>query len=67
MMVMMVGGPAREDVSVTPVKPGTDVVTIKVGRKKYKYTVYVSPEAFEEEKITESEDNPSDNPEGELD
>lgn len=67
MMVMMVGGPAREDVSVTPVKPGTDVVTIKVGRKKYKYTVYVSPEAFEEEKITESEDNPSDNPEGESD
>ena len=46
MMASVVGGKAKEPVEVTPVKPGTDTVTIKVGSKKYKYTVYVSPEAF---------------------
>jgi len=52
MFVMMIGGKQREEVSVTPVKPGTDVVTIKVGSKKYKYTVFVAPEVFEENTAT---------------
>ena len=45
---MVAGGPAVEEVPVTPVKPGTDTVTISVGSKKFSYTVYVAPAAFEE-------------------
>ena len=45
MNVMMTGSQAREEVSVTPVSPGTDVITITAGKKKYAYTAYVSPEA----------------------
>lgn len=47
MNVMMAGSQAKDTVAVTPVSPGTDAVTIKVGKKNYTYTAYVSPEAVE--------------------
>lgn len=54
MMAMVVGGPASEEFEVTPVKPGTDVITVKAGRTKTVITAYVSPECFpEEEEKTE--------------
>ena len=37
-----------ESVSVSPVKPGTDTVTISVNDKKFIYKVFVSPEVFPE-------------------
>ena len=52
---IVAGGPASDKVTVTPVKPGTDVITIKAGRTKTKITVYVSPDAFKtSEKTDES-------------
>ncbi len=36
------------DVSVTAVKPGTDVVTFKVNNKMFTFTCFVSPELFPE-------------------
>ena len=45
-MAAIVGGLSYHDVEVTPVSPGTDIVTIKVGSKKFTYTAYVSEEAF---------------------
>ena len=36
----------EENVSVTPVKPGEDLVKISTGKKTFTYKVFVSPEAF---------------------
>ena len=52
-MAMIVGGPASDTVTVTPVKPGTDVITIKAGKTKTTIKVYVSPDAFKEPEKTE--------------
>lgn len=43
---MVAGGPASEVFFVTPVKPGTDTITVKAGRTKTVITVYVSPDCF---------------------
>ncbi len=47
MFALIAGGPACEDVPVTPMHPGTDVVTIKVNGRSYTYTAFVSEEAFQ--------------------
>ena len=54
MLTMIVGGLASETVTITPVKPGADVVTIKAGKTKTVIKVYVSPDAF---KKVEGKDN----------
>ena len=41
-MAAIVGGPAVEYVDVTPVSPGTDTITIKVGSKRFTYSVFVA-------------------------
>ncbi|MBQ6173244.1 MAG: Ig-like domain-containing protein [Clostridia bacterium] len=46
MIAMVVGGYASDTFSVTPVKAGTDVITVTAGRVKTTIKVYVSPEAF---------------------
>lgn len=43
-------GSGSEKVAVTPLHPGTDVVTIKINSKKLKYTVYIA-EDFNKEDI----------------
>lgn len=43
---VVVGGLASDDVEVTPVNPGADVVTIKVNSKNYTYKVFVSEKVF---------------------
>ena len=51
-ILALIGGDARkETVSVTPVKPGADVVTITAGKNKFVYNVFVSPEAFPTSKV----------------
>ncbi len=55
MWVMMVGGPAKEEFEVTPVKPGTDTITVKAGRYKTVIKVYVSPDCFLEEEEESAE------------
>ena len=42
---VIVGGFSEQEVSVIPVSPGEDVVTITVGRKKFQYSVFVAPSA----------------------
>lgn len=49
MWAMVVGGNASEEFEVTPIKPGTDTITVKAGRVKTVITVFVSPEAFSSE------------------
>ena len=49
MIAMVAGGPASEPFIVTPVKPGTDTITVKAGRTKTVITVYVSPDCFKTE------------------
>ena len=45
----------KEEVTVTPVRPGTDTITIKVNNKKLQYTVFVA-DYFEGE---ETQDEPA--------
>ncbi len=56
MWAMVAGGPASEEFEVTPVKPGTDTITIKAGRLKTVIRVYVSPDCFKEEETTKPEE-----------
>lgn len=43
MLVLIGGGLATESFSVTPLKPGTDVITVTAGSTRTNTTVYVSP------------------------
>ena len=45
-MASVVGGQIKKEVEVTPISAGEDVITIKVNKKKFTYTVYVSQELF---------------------
>ena len=56
MWAAVVGGLGSEEVTVTPVKPGVDTITIKAGRIKTVLKVYVSPEAFAEEKTADGKE-----------
>ena len=56
MWAMVAGGPASQDFEVTPVKPGTDTITVKAGRMKTVITVYVSPDCFKEDAKTEEQE-----------
>lgn len=47
MMAAVSGGNASESFSVTPLKVGTDVITVKAGRTKTEIKVLVLPEAFD--------------------
>ena len=51
MMASVIGGLASEQFPVTPVKAGTDVITIKAGRNKTTIKVYVSPDCFKLEDL----------------
>lgn len=55
MWAMVAGGPASEEFEVTPVKPGTDTITIKAGKLKTVIRVYVSPDCFKEEETAKPE------------
>lgn len=50
---VVVGGLSEQEVPVTPVSPGEDVVTITVGRKKFQYRVFVAPSAVADSEIAE--------------
>ena len=56
MWAMVAGGPASEEFEVTPVKPGTDTITIKAGKLKTVIRVYVSPDCFKEEETAKPEE-----------
>lgn len=47
MWTSVMGSPAVKEVEVTPVKPGTDVITITANGKKLKYTAYVADDFAE--------------------
>ena len=57
MLTMIVGGLASETVTITPVKPGADVVTIKAGKTKTVIKVYVSPDAFKKDEGKDNTDH----------
>ncbi len=57
---MVVGGPASEDIQVTPVKPGEDTITVKAGRTKTIIRVFVSPDAFKDEDEKKKENDQAD-------
>lgn len=46
MWASVIGGYGSEEFTVTPVKPGTDTITVTAGRVKTVLDVYVSPDAF---------------------
>ena len=55
-ILAVIGGDAHTDeVSVTPVAPGEDVVTINTRQRKFVYEVFVSPEAFPESPVAPHE------------
>lgn len=62
MLTMIVGGLASETVTITPVKPGADVVTIKAGKTKTVIKVYVSPDAFKKDDAKENTDHANEGP-----
>ena len=62
MLTMIVGGLASETVTITPVKPGADVVTIKAGKTKTVIKVYVSPDAFKKDDAKGNTDRANEGP-----
>ena len=50
MFTSVSGGPAANEVEVTPLHPGTDIVTINFNGKKIKYSIFIA-DYFEEHEI----------------
>lgn len=65
-LALIAGGVYEENVSVTPLKPGEDVVKISAGGRTFSYKVFVSPEAFPTSNVAPQESDKDNNAPAEI-